>query len=62
MGVGLGARGGGTAALSQGGEQLLARQGGDEKFLSGGDRGGNKNKIFFKFQKTAKKISFTGKY
>ena len=51
------------AALSQGGEQLLPWQGGDKKFwLGGGERGGNKNKIFLKFHITAKILSFTGKY
>ena len=53
----------GTAALSQGGgEKLLTRQGGGQKKIFRGDRGGNKNKIFLKFHKKAKFLSFTGKY
>ncbi len=48
-------RGGGTAALSQGGKQPLTRQG--EKLSEG-----NHNNIFLKFHKTAKFLSFIGKY
>ena len=56
MGVGLSGMGG-TAALSKGGA-TFDPQGRDQKFSSGGDRGGKKGKKFRKFQKTAKKIEF----
>ena len=55
VGVGLGDRGGGTAALSQGGEQLFTQQGGTKKFRQGGGYRGEQEKNFLKFLKTAKK-------
>ncbi len=61
MGVGLGGRGGNSG--SQPGEShFWPGRGGTKIFHKGGDRGGNKDKIFLKFQKTAKILSFAGKY
>ncbi len=41
--------------------ELLNQQGGDQKFSSGGERGGNNENFFLKFQKTAKILSLACK-